>query len=289
MTEVRTQDEALSSVDSALQAWSVDVIGVLAQAQSAAAGARTEVDAVVRRLANRVGALEAMLSAADAEGRMTLQSRRSRAIEALDSARRTGERVAQVEASVKRLSRTHVSTSTEHVASARAELAAMANALGDYRSGGTGFGGGGGGDGVPITVPVPKPVTAIAEAGLTDLDVNSADLDENPVLDDDRTHGTFGKGGLSRSDYRWAVQTWDDTVGPGIAAGKARQDFADRDARSNAQPLRRTVDVYDMFLGSDRIRVDKRPDGSLDVVNGRHRLLIARELGIKTLPGQVSG
>jgi hypothetical protein len=78
-------------------------------------------------------------------------------------------------------------------------------------------------------------------------------------------------------------------VGPGVAAGKTREDFAARDARSNAQPLRRTADVYDMFLGSDRIRVDRRPDGSMDVVNGRHRLLIARELGIKTLPGQVFG
>ena len=124
--------------------------------------------------------------------------------------------------------------------------------------------------------------------GLADVDVSSADLDENPILDDDRSKGTFGKGGLSRADYRWAVQTWNDTVGPGVAGGKTREDFAERDARSNAQPLRRTADVYDMFLGTDRIRADRRPDGSLNILSGRHRLLIARELGIKNLPGQVS-
>lgn len=124
--------------------------------------------------------------------------------------------------------------------------------------------------------------------GLADLDVNSADLDDNPILDDNRPQGTFGKGGLSRADYRWAVQTWNDTVGPGVAGGKTRDDFVERDSRSNAQPLRRTADVYDMFLGSDRIRAGRRPDGSLDIVNGRHRLLIARQLGVKSLPCQVS-
>jgi hypothetical protein len=124
--------------------------------------------------------------------------------------------------------------------------------------------------------------------GLADVDVSSADLNENPILDEDRARGTFGKGGLSRADFRWAVQTWHDTVGPGVASGKTRDDFAERDTRSNAQPLRRTADVYDMFLGTDRIRADRRPDGSLNIVNGRHRLLIARELGIKSLPGQLS-
>lgn len=275
------------SIDSALQAWSVNVADLLAQSECAACEARAEAEALVRRMANHVAALEVMLSAVDAEGRVRLQRRLTRAREALDDARRAGARVAQVEASARRLTRDHLSTSSQHVENARAQLAAMALALGDYRSAGAAVRGGGGG--ILGTATVRKPDAAIAAAGLIDLDVNSADLEENPVLDDDRTQGTFGKGGLSRSDYRWAVQAWHDIVGPGIAAGKTRQDFADRDARSAAQPLRRTADVYDVFLGSDRIRVDKRSDGSLEVVNGRHRLLIARELGINTLPGQVSG
>jgi hypothetical protein len=119
------------------------------------------------------------------------------------------------------------------------------------------------------------------------VDVSSADLDENPILDDNGSRRTFGKGGLTRADYRWAVQTWNDTVGPGVDAGKTREDFAERDGQSNAEPLRRTADVYDMFLGTDRIRADRQADGSVNIVNGRHRLLIARELGIRTLPGEV--
>ncbi|WP_456598811.1 hypothetical protein [Blastococcus sp. SYSU DS0616] len=117
--------------------------------------------------------------------------------------------------------------------------------------------------------------------------MSAADLEENPILDDHGTQGGFGKGGLSRADYRWAVQTWNDTVGPGVASGKTRDYYAERDMLSNARPLRRTADVFDMFLGSDRIRAERRGDGSLNIINGRHRLLIARELGIKHLPGEV--
>lgn len=284
MTEVRTQDEALASVDQALQSWSSEVTGILTQAQSAAGAARGDVDSTIRKLANHVAALEALLSAADEEGRQQLQSRLGRATEELENAGRAGARLAQVEARVTRLNRAHVSASGQQVSSARTQLSAMSRALDGYRSSGAGIGGG-----QASTAGVPEADSAITSTGLTDLDVSSADLDDNPILDDNRSQGTFGKGGLSRADYRWAVQTWDDTVGPGVVAGKTREDFATRDARSNAQPLRRTANVYDMFLGSDRIRVDRRQDGTLDVVNGRHRLLIARELGIKTLPGQVSG
>ncbi len=285
MTEVRTRDEALASVDQALQAWSSDVAGVLIQAQTAVRAARGEVEAAVRKFANEVAALEAHLSAADEESRRRLQTKLSRAKESLENARRASARVAQVEASVSRLNRAHISTASQQVSSARAQLSAMSRALDGYRSSGGGLRGGG-----PTgTGSAPTTATPLAGIGLVDLDVSSADLDDSPILDDDRSQGTFGKGGLSRADYRWAVQTWNDTVGPGVAGGKTREDFVEQDIRSDAQPFRRTADVYDMFLGSDRIRADRRPDGSFDIVNGRHRLLIARELGIKTLPGQVSG
>jgi hypothetical protein len=160
----------------------------------------------------------------------------------------------------------------------------MNRALEGYRFGGVALDGGGLNGGNIVRASG----ISLSEMGITELDVSSADLDENPILDDHHSRRTFGKGGLSRADYRWAVQTWHDTVGPGVASGKTREDFAERDARTNAPPLRRTADVYDIFLGTNRILADRQPDGSLNIVNGRHRLLIARELGIKNLPGQVS-
>ena len=284
MTEVRTRDEAIAAVDQALQAWSTNVTGILALAQNAALAAKDEVEGVVRKRANEVAAIEALGAAAGGERRRQLQAKLVGAKEAHEQARRAFVRVGDVAARLAQLSRTHTTTATSQVANARAQLSLMSAALEGYRSGGAGLGGGASG-GIS---------TARASGGLlasmvlTDLDVSAADLDENPVLDDDRSRATFGKGGLSRADYRWAVQTWNDTVGPGVASGKTREDFAERDARSNAQPLRRTADVYDMFLGTDRIRADRQSDGSLNIVNGRHRLLIARELGIKSVPGQVS-
>jgi hypothetical protein len=284
MTEVRTRDEAIASVDQALQAWSSNVTALLIQAHSAACDAKDYVEGVVRRRANEVAAMEALLVAADDERRRQLQAKLVRAKEAHESARRASVRVSDVAASVTQLSRTHTTVATSQVASARAQLSAMSRALEGYRSGGAGIGGGGSGS----TSTAKAGGSALASMGLADLDVSFAQLDENPILDSNRPKATFGKGGLSRADYRWAVQTWNDTVGPGIANGKTREDFAERDARLNAPPLRRTADVYDMFLGTDRIRADRQSDGSLNIVNGRHRLLIARELGIKNLPGQVS-
>jgi hypothetical protein len=284
MTEVRTRDEAIASVDQALQAWSTNVTSILTLAHQAARGAQDDAERVVREHANEVAAIEALLAAADDKQRRQLQAELARAKEAHERASRACSRVVDVAASVAQLSRTHTVAAASQVAGARAQLSAMRRALEGYRSGGAGFGGGVSG-GRSTASAGGSPLSSM---GLADLDVNAADLDENPVLDGGRSKATFGKGGLSRADYRWAVQTWNDTVGPGVASGKTREDFAERDARSNAQPLRRTADVYDMFLGTDRIRADRQSDGSLNIVNGRHRLLIARELGIKNLPGQVS-
>jgi hypothetical protein len=284
MTEVRTRDEAIASVDRALQAWSTNVTGILTLAHNGALDAKNEVEGVVRKRANEVAAIETFLAAADDEQRRQLQAKLVRAKEAHEQAGRACIRVSDVAARVAQLSRTHTTLATSQVASARAQLSAMSMALEGYRSGGADLGGGLS-SGRSTTRASGGP---LASMGLADFDVSAAYLDENPILDDDRPRPIFGKGGLSRADYRWAVQTWNDTVGPGVASGKTREDFAERDARSNAQPLRRTADVYDMFLGTDRIRADRQPDGSLNIVNGRHRLLIARELGIKNLPGQVS-
>jgi len=284
MTEVRVRDEAIASVDQALQTWSANVTGLLALAQTAARDAKNEVDGVVQKRANEVAVIEALLAAADDQQRRQLQARHIRAKDAHEQAKRACVRVNDVAASIAQLSRAHTTATTRQVANARTQLSAMSMALGDYRTGGAGLGERG-----PSSRSTARTGgSSLASMGLADLDVSAADLDENPVLDDDRAKATFGKGGLNRADYRWAVQTWNDTVGPGVASGKTREDFAERDSRSNAQPLRRTADVYDVFLGTDRIRADRRSDGSLNIVNGRHRLLIARELGIKSLPGQIS-
>lgn len=283
MTEVRTRDEAIALVDRALHAWSTSLSGVLEQARAAVRAACEEADRTVRQRANEVAAIEAVLSSAEPKKQRALESELARTRESSDRARLAQTRIENVASAVGQLLRAHVTITTTQVAGARAQLSAMSRALDGYRSTGLSYGGGSSGSPAP-SGGVP---TATDRTPLTDLDVSTATFDDNPLLDDDWAHGRFGKGGLTRADYRWAVQTWNDTVGPGVAGGKTRDAFADRDARTNARPLRRTADVYDLFLGSERIRADRRPDGSLNITNGRHRLVIAQELGIKYLPGEV--
>ncbi len=285
MTEVRTRDEAIAMVDHSLQVWSSAITAVLLQSNGVVHSAQLDVDFVVRKWANQVRILEDLLAIAKEEEIRRIKAELARAKEALDRARRVKVKVDEIASHVTKLGRSHTMVVTSQVANARNQLSRMNMALEEYRVSGSTIGGGG----TRNTQSAKFSGNALSGIGLSKIDVNDAAWDENPILDDDPSTGKFGRQGLYRSDYRWLVQTWNDTVGPGIANGMTRDDFALRDARSNAQPLRRTADVYDVFVSSDtRIHADRRPDGSLNITNGRRRVLIARELGIEDLPGQVS-
>jgi len=288
MTIVRTRDEAIASVDLALQRWGTETTGLVVQAQSTANAASHRAEAAVRKWANRVAVIEALLSAASEERRRELLAELREAQEMLSRATHARDRIRFVEERLAGLGRTAGRAIGSQTPEARAQLRAMSDALDAYRGGGRVIGG------VPhesegSTYRAYPSGNELAPLGLALLDVGSADLEENPVLggSEDNQPDKFGRAGLTRADYRWLVQTWNDVVGPGVASGQSRDDFAERDALSNAVPKRRTVDVYDVFLGPSRIAVDRREDGSLRILNGRRRFLIARELGIKSLPGQV--
>jgi len=278
---VRTREEALALVDSALAKFDGQVGGILTQATAVANSAVQQAEGVVRRCETKVGALEAVLAAADEEERRRIQAELIRAREQLNHARRAHGRVADVFEGVRTLQRSYVQQCGPVIAAGRGHLAGRVGAVREYLSGGGGgASGGGGGSAIAGSGGLGA---VLAGLGMTSVNVSAADLDDTPIRDG------FTRGGLSRGDYRWAVQTWNDTVGPGVARGMTRDDFAARDnGEAPAPPRRRTADVYDMFLGSDAIRADRRPDGSLNIINGRHRLQIARELGIKDLPGRVS-
>jgi hypothetical protein len=280
VTLVRTREEALTLVDSALAKFDEQVGGCLAQATAVANMAVQQAAGVVRRCETKVCALEAVLAAAEEEERRRIQAELIRAREQLNQARRAQRRVADVCEGVRTIQRSYAQQCSPIVAAGRGHLAGRVGAVQEYLSGGGGRASGGGGG--PSGAGSGGLGAVLAGLGMTSVSVSAADLDDTPIRDG------FKRGGLSRGDYRWAVQTWNDTVGPGVARGMTRDDFAARDnGQPPAPPLRRTADVYDLFLGSDAIRADRRPDGSLNIINGRHRLQIARELGIKDLPGRV--
>lgn len=280
MAEIRTRDEALVAVDRGLSQWESAAAGVLTQAAAAVHGAKSVAYGEVRGWTSKAAALQASLdSLGPDDDPRPLRSELMRAEQNLQSARRAMAQIEAVAQQVSSLQRSHAQQTSAQVAAARADLSRRTSELGSYRgSGGSGAtavgSSGGAGEGSAF----------LGGMGLSSIDLGAADFAENPII------GNFGRGDTTRADYRWAVQAWDEVVGPGMARGMTRADFEARDAARGASPLRRTAAVYDMFLGdTDRIRVSRRPDGTLDVTNGRHRLEVARELGVRSLPGQVFG
>jgi hypothetical protein len=295
MTGVRTRDEALAVIDRALAQWAADSGGVLTQAVAAAAGALAVAETEAARRAAGVVALEQRLAAmrSDDPGRGTVAAQLARAREALQAARQAVAQLAGILARVTQLQRAHVRNTAACISAARADLARRGVELSAYRAAGGGAGGGGmpgviaplGGLSLATaSAPAGNAIPQwLAASGMADFSVAEADFTDNPIV------GTWGRDGFSRTDYRWAVTTWDQVIRPGLDRGLTRDDFEARDVACGARPERRIANVYDWFLGTDKIVVERRPDGTLNVGNGRHRIEIARELGIPSLPAQVSG
>ncbi len=122
--------------------------------------------------------------------------------------------------------------------------------------------------------------SGISAYGLSAIDLSLVDTADNPI------EGEFGRGGVTRADYRWMVETWASVVGPGVESGMNRDDFEALDARRQARPLRRTVDVFDIFT-TDPIAIDHMPSGDHVIRRGRHRIEVAKELRLTSLPGRI--
>jgi hypothetical protein len=305
--DIRTRDEALETISRALAQWSSEAGDALTRAMTEASAALEAAKAEITYREQRVAALQAQLrelASADAHHaqalRAQIQHQLANAEQSLDTARRATRRIDQVAHQLARMQRSHAQTAESRVAGARADLTTRATALSDYRTARAGS----------LTAGIPFKVRGIADTtrisstpaaaldaptvtriadwlgdcGLSEIDVDAAGAGcaGKPVA------GSFSRGGHTRAYYRWALTTWDQVVRPGLDRGMSREDFAARDAGRDAVPPRRTVDVYDMVLGTALIRAERREDGTLNITDGQHLLAIAHELGITSLPAQVT-
>lgn len=278
MTEIRTRDDALAAVDRGLAQWATAALGVFTQATAVISAACASGESQVQRLRARVAALEALLrSLRPEDDPRPLERELAQTRQSLASAQRATQQIAALSQQLHALQRAQSRSNDTNISAARADLTRRVNELGAYRGPGSGSGSSG-----TASTGAPSGAAWLNGTGLSEVAVGAADFEDNPIV------GSFGRGGTSLADYRWAVQTWDEVVRPGVERGMTRADFEARDSQRAATGLRRTAGVYDMFLGdSDRLLVTRRPDGSLDVTNGRHRFEVARQLGITHLPAQV--
>ncbi len=81
-----------------------------------------------------------------------------------------------------------------------------------------------------------------------------------------------------------------DEILPAMEAngGRRADYFRDLDQRAGRQYADGLQRVYEAFFGEgDFIYLVRRPDGTLDLINGRHRLKVAKDLGWDAIPAQV--
>jgi hypothetical protein len=298
MPEIRTRDEALAAVDAALAQWSGASVDLLTRALAAVGAAQAEAESEVARRAHLVAELTDVLASlrSDDPLRGVVAARLARARESLAAGQRAAATLAGIAARVAALHRSQARNTQAFAEAARADLARRGSELTAYRAAGRGlgagaspglsaglFGGAAAGGAADGQVRGAGGSSWRTDSGLSDVDVTAVSFDDNPIT------GKFGRGDLTRADYRWAVTAWDEVIRPGLDAGMTRDDLAARDAASGARQLRRYADVYDWFLGSERILVDRWADGTIHVTNGRHRFEVARELGVNRLPGEWGG
>lgn len=116
--------------------------------------------------------------------------------------------------------------------------------------------------------------------GIQIVDLDLIDLSDSPVADT----GDFHK--VSAQEMQEGLRKLQDVVMPAVAQGADGDYFSQLDAAQGLDYAHGYRRIYDAFYGQDCIHLDKVGD-RYQVVNGYHRLFLARQLGIKTLPARV--
>jgi hypothetical protein len=123
------------------------------------------------------------------------------------------------------------------------------------------------------------------KAGRTDIQMISvADID----LSDSHVKGTsdFNKG-ISPDDVKEGWCKLQSVVAPAVVQGADADYFAQLDASQGLDNANGYLHIYQVFYGENScIRLDK-VGNKYTVVNGYHRLFIAQQLGITTVPAWV--
>ena len=159
-------------------------------------------------------------------------------------------------------------------------LATAADAYAGSTFGGSSPVGGGSGSG-----SVPEPREELPRIGGTDLVEVSLDRV------DLRDSGVSGPGSYKKVPYstmREGIQRLDEVVLPAVRGGADSEHFARMDAELGLDYEHGYQRIYDAFFGSDSLYLNVQGDGSYSVTNGYHRIHLAGEMGLRTLPARIA-
>jgi hypothetical protein len=118
------------------------------------------------------------------------------------------------------------------------------------------------------------------DKGIVDVPVTQIDLSDSWV----KGEQDFKK--VSPQEVRRGFQTLEKDVKPAVAKGATGDDFRVLDQNRGQEYANGSQRVYDAFYGNDSIRLEK-VGNQYRVINGYHRLFIAKEMGIELVPARV--
>jgi hypothetical protein len=118
------------------------------------------------------------------------------------------------------------------------------------------------------------------DTGIHDVPLSKIDQSDSPVkgIDD------FKK--VPYPEMVRGFHTLETEVRPALENGANTDDFRAMDKKGGLEYSKGVQRVYESFYGQDSIRLEKVGD-SYKVINGYHRLYVANELKISTVPARV--
>jgi len=119
------------------------------------------------------------------------------------------------------------------------------------------------------------------DLGIQDVPVNQVDLSDSPVNGDE----DFRK--VSREEMVEGFSKLESEIRPAVTNGAEGDYFTKLDQERGLDYEHGYKRVYDAFYGDTSIKLDKIND-NYTVVNGYHRLAVAKELGLATVTARVT-
>jgi len=117
------------------------------------------------------------------------------------------------------------------------------------------------------------------DIGIQEVPLSQIDLSDSPV----HSQGDFHK--VSYDDMAHGLRTLEG-MKPEIARGANADYFADQDRRAGLPYPYGRQRIYEAFYGQEAIRLNQQGN-RYTVVNGYHRLCVAKDLGLQTVPARV--
>lgn len=114
---------------------------------------------------------------------------------------------------------------------------------------------------------------------------STEDVEVQRIINDRKESMSFEK--VSRDQVAWGLDRLKTVVEPALKLGKGSDYFQARDAAEGLSGEHSYSGVHNWFYNSDHAIKVTRASGGYVVSNGYHRLQVARELGIDTLPAVV--